>query len=87
LYNFVYFFINLYIYLSKNFFIDSYTKNIKSIDCIEYNHYERYINSTKLHVITDSNNIPIIYEFSEGNIHDVNIAKKLIENTHIMIKQ
>jgi hypothetical protein len=62
-----------------NFFIDSlYTKNIRGIYYIIYNHYDRYRNSTKLHIITDSNNIPIIYEFSEENVHDVNIAKIFI---------
>ena len=30
-----------------------HTKNIRGIDCIGYNHYDRYRNSTKLHVITD----------------------------------
>ena len=57
-----------------------HTKNIRGIDCIGYNQYDRYRNSTKLHVITDSNNIPVVYEFSEGNIHDVIIAEKLTES-------
>ena len=49
-----------------NFFIDaSHIKNIRGSDCIRYNHYDRNINSTKLHVITDSNNIPIAYDFTK----------------------
>ena len=50
-------------FLYVNLIIVLFIKNIRSIYCVEYNHYDRYKNSTELHIIIDSNNILIIYEF------------------------
>ena len=79
--------LNLYIktrLLNKNYFnniyIDStHIKNIKGEDVIGSNHYDRYRNSTKYHVIVDENKIPLSYKFTAGNVHDVNTTMSLAE--------
>ena len=62
-------------YLSKNIiknvYIDSsHIKNVTGSETIGRNHYDRFRNSTKLHLIIDDNRIPINYSFTGGNIND-----------------
>ena len=75
-------------YLSKNIiknvYIDSsHIKNVTGSETIGRNHYDRFRNSTKLHLIIDDNRIPINYSFTGGNINDSKLteplSKKLIE--------
>lgn len=62
----------------KNTYIDaSHIKNIGGTDDIGKNHYDRFRNSTKLHLLIDQNRIPLIYAFTAGNIHDNKLTKKL----------
>jgi len=68
----------------KNTYIDaSHIKNVLGSDSIGRNHYDRYRNSTKLHLIIDDNRIPINYIFTGGNVNDgkltESLSKKLIE--------
>lgn len=61
--------------IKHNYFCDmfvdsSHTKNINGVDCIGRNHYDRFRNSTKCHVIIDHNKIPLSYTFTPGNISD-----------------
>ena len=62
-------------YLSKNIikntYIDSYIKNDSGSDSIGRNHYDRFRNSTKIHLIIDNNRMPINYAFTGGNVNDI----------------
>ena len=75
-------------YLSKNIikntYIDSsHIKNVSGSDSIGRNHYDRFRNSTKIHLIIDDNRIPINYAFTGGNVNDSKmtepLSKKLIK--------
>jgi hypothetical protein len=75
-------------YLSKNIikntYIDSsHIKNVSGSDSIGRNHYDRFRNSTKIHLIIDDNRIPINYAFTGGNVNDSkmteSLSKKLIK--------
>lgn len=49
----------------KNTFIDSsHIKNVNGSDEIGKNHYDRFRNSTKIHLIIDENRIPLNYCFT-----------------------
>jgi len=64
----------------KNTYIDaSHTRNINGCDLIGKNHYDRYRNSTKLHLMIDDNRVPISYIFTGGNVNDGKMTSDLIE--------
>lgn len=73
-------------YINDMFIDSSHTKNIKGDDCIGSNHYDRFRNSTKCHVIIDKNKIPLSYTFTPGNISDSTqteiLVNKLPKLTH-----
>jgi hypothetical protein len=85
---------NLYLYIKyrnnnklyfKDLYIDaSHTKNIKGSDKIGKNHYDRFRNSTKSHVIIDENKVPLSYNFSPGNYSDCNLTEELVKNIPIL---
>ncbi len=65
----------------KDVYIDSsHIKNINGCDTIGHNHYDRFRNSTKCHIIVDENIIPITYSFTSGNKNDASQIKILIDN-------
>ena len=62
----------------KNAYIDaSHIKNVGGNDCIGKNHYDRFRNSTKLHLLIDQNRIPLIFELTKGNVNDNKLTEKL----------
>ena len=72
----------------KNTLIDSsHIKNINGSDSIGKNHYDRYRNSTKLHLIIDENRIPLNYCFSGSNIHDSKMTINLSEKLKLIAKK
>lgn len=62
----------------RDTYIDSsHIRNISGCDMIGRNHYDRFRNSTKLHLIIDSNRIPLSYTLTQGNVNDNVITEQL----------
>ena len=71
---------------TKNLFIDStMIKNIKGVDNIGPNKYDRFRNGTKINVIVNNIGIPISVKVNRSNDHDVTITEELINKSMIKI--
>lgn len=71
----------------KNVYIDaSHIRNVNGTDLIGRNHYDRFRNSTKLHLLIDDNRVPIAFTFTKGNINDGKLTSKLSEPLKQIIK-
>ena len=69
----------------KDLYIDaSHTKNIKGSDKIGRNHYDRFRNSTKSHIIIDENKVPLSFNFTPGNCSDCNLTEELVKSMPIL---
>ena len=61
----------------------SHIKNIRGIQDIGINHYDRYRNGTKLSIITDSKGIPINFTLCKSNRHDITQIDTLLQNVKV----
>lgn len=73
-------------YLNDLFIDASHIKNINGNDIVGPNHYDRFRNSTKCHVIVDQNKIPLSYTFTGGNISDSTQTEILTDKLPILCK-
>ena len=63
----------------------SMIKNIKGVDNIGQNHYDRYRNGNKISVVVTDNGIPLGFSFERANIHDINLVDSTLDDIKIKI--
>lgn len=70
----------------KNLFVDcSMIKNVKGVDLIGSNHYDRYRNGSKVSVIVTRNGYPLGIKISGSNRHDSNMVIDNLNDIKIKI--
>ena len=63
------------------FYIDAtHMRNIKGEYMVGRNHFDRFRKSSKLHMIIDSNSIPIAFTFISDNVNDSTQTNTLAMN-------
>ena len=70
----------------KNLYIDSsMIKNIKGIDKIGVNHFDRGKNGNKLSIIVTETGIPLGMKLDKSNIHDITLTDETIKDIKIKV--
>ena len=68
----------------NNLFIDSsMIKNVRGVDCIGKNHYDRYRNGNKVTIVVTDKGIPIGMNLAKANIHDTKLVIDTLNDIQI----
>jgi hypothetical protein len=70
----------------KDLYIDStMIKNIRGIEFLGSNHYDRNRKGNKVSIVVTKNGIPLGMSLSTSNIHDINIVEDTLDDIKIKI--
>ena len=71
---------------TKELFTDtSMIKNIKGMDMLGKNHYDRFRNANKVSVIVTNNGIPLSIHITAANIHDSKVFEPTLQNINFKL--
>jgi transposase len=70
----------------KDLYIDStMIKNIRGVEFLGSNHYDRNRNGNKVSIVVTKNGIPLGMSLSTSNIHDINLVENTLDDIKIKI--
>ena len=60
-------------------------KNIKGVDAVGPNHYDRYRSATKVNVVVTATGIPLSVQIVKASVHDSSLTSRAIDEIELKI--